>query len=306
MQYRKVQVLCSVLSSVCLVATLAICGCGAANRGTVTAPPLPVTHYTFARRITPPSIPGETYHGLHVDGSGAFYVGDNLGSTGYKIAANGAILQRYDQPVRDTSFVDVTTDSSGNVLFAGAAGGYVSKFAPDGTHLLNFGMPNFSRISLFYPEAIAIDKQGNVYVGDTTCYVFKYSDTGSLIERFDASLGLIRTGPISGIGVDATNNIVVAIGGSIRKFTNDGSFMSQFAPVVGRMGNQASPRCLTLDSSGNVFTFDPYNFSIDKFSISGTLLCELPTSGWADGIAVDKNDVLYAVDGPGIDVFQPS
>jgi DNA-binding beta-propeller fold protein YncE len=62
-------------------------------------------------------------------------------------------------------------DASNNVYVADVVGQQVVKFAPDGTVLLTFPQPAGS-----YPNQIALDSLGNLYVGQ--CTTTADDDTG--------------------------------------------------------------------------------------------------------------------------------
>jgi sugar lactone lactonase YvrE len=235
--------------------------------------------------------------GIAVDSAGNLYVADTYNQTIRKISPSG----------------DVTT-------LAGTAGsgGQVD------------GMGPAARFN--YPEGVAVDSAGNVYVADTQNSVIrkvspsgavttiaggaaKYADGAGTAAGFD--------GP-TGVAVDAAGNLYVADSNynAIRKVTPDGL-------VTTLAGNPAStgvpggadgtgsaaifnaPRGVAVDGAGNVYVADTANDTIRRVTPAGAVTTVAGAAGNAGtmdatggaarfnaptGVAVGADGTLYVCD----------
>src|SRR5262249_31249076 len=136
--------------------------------------------------------------------------------------------------------------------------------------------------SFFFPTAVAVDGNGNVYVSDTH---------NNLIRKID-SLGVVTTlaGKITdnekqkfdnpaGLAVDHEGNVYVADWGNnvVRKISASG----KVTVLAGRVGEPGSkndtassasfylPWGIALDSANNVYVSDSYNNLIRKINPNG-------------------------------------
>ena len=199
----------------------------------------------------------------------------------------------------DNSVVDITT----------SPGTYLSTFGNSG----RFGTDN-SHLS--YPEGVALDNSGNVYVVDRgNSRVQKFSSSGEYL----LTLGVTgKSGsdnshfntPVS-VALDKYGNIYVAdtYNHRIQKFSSDGKYMSTLG-VSGEYGMDNNhlnyPEGVALDSSGNIYVADTYNHRIQKFSSSGIYLLTLGVPGefgtdnahfcYPASIALDSLEDIYVVD----------
>jgi uncharacterized protein (TIGR03437 family) len=116
------------------------------------------------------------------------------------------------------------------------------------------------------PQALAVDPQGNAYIGD-----------GSRIRRIDAASGIIST-VTAGSGAQ---NLAFGAGGKL--VLTGGSGVLKLDPVSGALttiaaagGNSTSPfgfiGGLATDTAGNIFVTNPYNAQIYRIDAnSGTV-----------------------------------
>jgi uncharacterized protein (TIGR03437 family) len=179
----------------------------------------------------------------------------------------------------------VAVDSAGNFYFAGLHS--VFKVAPTGvlTRIAGNGRCGYSgdggsalSAQLSYPDGIAVDPSGNVYVADLT---------GHVVRRISAA-------------------------GSISTYAGNG------APGYSGDGGSAAaaqldaPAALALDSAGNLYIADTGNNRIRKVSLNGTISTYAGTGipGYSgdggaaasamldqpQGIAVDSAGNLYIAD----------
>ena len=105
----------------------------------------------------------------------------------------------------------VACDGTGQIYALGTFNSAVFKFSPDGKFLTQFGGDGDQPGQFRAPDAIAVDKQGRIYVGD-----FKG------VQVFDANgryLGLIKVrGAASGLTFDDKNNLWVVARTQVYRF----------------------------------------------------------------------------------------
>jgi sugar lactone lactonase YvrE len=243
--------------------------------------------------------------GVAVDSSGIVYVADLLNHTIRRVTLVG------------TNWV-VTT-------LAGLAG-------VSGTNDGTVGTARFN-----YPSGVAVDTNGNVYVADSSNHTIRKVTPTGVVSTLAGLAGSYGTndGPNSaarffypsGVVVDTNGNIYVADSGNhtIRKVTPAGTnwVVSTLAGLAGTFGSAEGtgsvarfyyPRGLTMDTNGNLYVADYYNYTIRKVTPVGTnwvvstLAGSARDDGNADGtgstarfnepngVAVDGTGNLYVAD----------
>jgi DNA-binding beta-propeller fold protein YncE len=162
--------------------------------------------------------------------------------------------------------------------------------------------------SLVWPTAIALDRDGNVYVSDEWLNrISSFTKDGDYIgkwaERPGSGDGELNRP--SGLAFDAQNNVYVVDSGNnrIQKFTKDGTFLAKWGSEGSAPGQFDMPWGIALDSAGNVYIADWRNDRIQKFSPDGRFLMQFGHSGSGEGefkrpsgIAVDSDGIIYVAD----------
>jgi hypothetical protein len=200
--------------------------------------------------------------GVATDSAGNVYVADYYNSTIRKITAAGA----------------VTT-------LAGTAGGFGG--SADGTG---------SAAAFNYPQGVATDTTGNVYVADTASNIIRKVTPAGVVTTLAGSVGsysAVVTGSADGTGVaasfdhptgivtDGSGNVYVAdtLNNTLRKITPAGvvTTLAGSAGIAGSAdgtGAAASfnhPIGLATDSAGNVYVVDSHNSTIRKVTPFGVV-----------------------------------
>ncbi len=275
-----------------------------------------------------------------VDAAGNVYVGDAGNELVRKISPLGEVTtlagsgnQGSDNgPDTASSFFSprgVTVDGSGNVYVADWGNHLIRKIgqAGDVTTFAGNGMQGFANgpdtsASFKFPQGIAIDAAGNLYIGDSGNELIRKISPSGVVTTLAGNGSIGSSNGIGaeasfynpiGIAVDASGNVYVADANNqvIRKITPSGTVTTYagngdqgFAngPAIAASFN--SPKGVAVDASGNVFVADTGNNLIRQISTSGevTTVAGSGSSGSDNGnvaVATFNQPVSVAVDGSG-------
>ena len=242
-------------------ATLVLDGLG--NRIGVLAPPP-----TVASRAT------QLYVAVNPTTSEVF-ASDRLAGQVYVYDADGAYARRFD-PGPDLAGwqpLALAFDADGILYVTDVAGLFhrVHQFAPDGRLLRSFGAPGV----LSFPNGVAVDETGNVYVSDT--------NDGRLVV-FDPSggqLGVVSRGPTDselglpvGVAIDEADRVFVvdsvAHGVQIYAALRPGDRAPEYLTTFGVEGTSdgafAFPNGIAVDGRGRVYVADWNNDRLQVWS----------------------------------------
>ncbi len=268
--------------------------------------------------------------GLVVDASGNVYVADSENNKIRKITAAGVVSTFAGSGTAGStnatgvaaSFNNpfgMAIDASGNIYVADrfthkirkiTAAGVVSTFAGSGSEGSTNGTGTAA--SFKYPNGLAIDASGNVYVADTdNNKIRKITAAGvvSTLAGSGAPSSIDATGTAAsfngpmGVAVDASGNVYVSdtYGQKIRKITaagvvttlaGSGTRGDANGTGTGAMFN--FPSGLVVDGSGNVYMADENN-KIRKITAAG-MVTTYAGSGSAGG--TDGTATTASFDGP--------
>ncbi|HSF10031.1 MAG TPA: SMP-30/gluconolactonase/LRE family protein, partial [Nitrospirales bacterium] len=163
------------------------------------------------------------------------------------------------------------------------------------------------------PTGIAIDKDGNIYVGDTDNHsIQKFDRSGKFLARWgdepDSTEGKFYYP--RGIATSPEGDVYVADSGNnrIQKFDSEGNIINAwgkfgFAWRGAEAGKFDVPWGVTTDSQGNLFVSDTSNARIQKFLSDGSPVLKWGRDGGYDGaffyprgLAVDFVGNIYIAD----------
>ena len=168
-------------------------------------------------------------------------------------------------------------DSQNDCIRKISADGHVSTIA--GAVRNNFLNGKMARVKFHFVKAVAVDKQGNLYVADLN-HIRKVTPDGHISnfigndrkELVDGKLRKVRFSEIEGMIMDDHENIYLTEGDRIRKITPEKIVSTLAGSTAGyEDGDVASakfnqPKGLAIDTQGNIYVADFNNNRIRKIS----------------------------------------
>ena len=187
----------------------------------------------------------------------------------------------------------------------------VFELGPDGKTKKNFGAGLFVE-----PHAVAIDRDGNVWVADSGnkngkgMQVTKLSPDGRVLLKLGkpgqgaGQTGLDTFDSPTGIAVASNGDIYISEGhgemgtnnSRIMVFTKGGKFIKTFATRGTGDGQLRSPHAIAFDSQDRLYVADRSNNRVAVFDKDGKFLAAWKQFGRPSSVYVDKNDMLYVID----------
>ena len=199
----------------------------------------------------------------------------------------------------------MTIDNEGNIYIADfnssvikkvTPSGIMSIFAGNGTEGFSGDGAQAAQAKLYRPTAVAVDKDGNLYISDASNKVIRKVNKQGVISTIagvpghagyagDGGLATkaLLTQP-AGIAVDYSGNIYIAdpsnsvvrkinAAGVITTFAGNGTagYSGDGGPAIKAQFQMGSPQGLAVDPAGNVYASDYQNHAIRKISAKGII-----------------------------------
>ncbi len=225
----------------------------------------------------------------------------------------------------------IALDSKGNLYIADAGnhrirlltGGNVTTVAGTGTAGWAGDGAAATSAELNFPEGIAVDSSGNLYIADTGNHVIRKVDTtGNIttIAGIAGQIGAIGDNGLatsaelsfpSAVALDSSGNLFIADTGNseIRKIVGSNIFCVLGCGITG--GSLDHPNALAVDASGAVYIADTEQHSVVKYSgVTRTVLAGTGNLGFSgdggpavnaqfdtpEGLAMDAAGSIYISD----------
>jgi streptogramin lyase len=245
-----------------------------------------------------PSAPIKHLHAVAVAPDGTVFAVETEVSRVHRLGPGGATPL---VPVeRKDVFLGATTavfDAAGNLYIGENDVNLVRKMTPAGEFSIYAGAFKEkgnqdgvgTKARIMRPRALAIDRAGNLYLGDETAHLIRrITPDGSVTTLAgvagekggeDGKGAAARFNSPRGLAVDATGNVFVMDTGNhaIRKVTPDGS-VTTVAGLAGTAGfvdgpaarsRFSGPRAAAFDAAGNLYVADSDNLAIRVLTSKG-------------------------------------
>jgi len=234
----------------------------------------------------------------------------------------------------------VAVDAVGNLFIADIGNQRVRKVSTNGiiTTVAGNGIGGYSgdggpatNASLDYPDGVAVDASGNLFIADNLNSSIRKVSTNGIITTVagNGTWGYSGDGGAAtnanlhfpyGVAVDASGNLFIAdtFNSRIRMVSTNGIISTVAGGGSGGDGSAAtnaslsSPRGVAVDTSGNLFIADYFNSRVRMVSTNGIITTVAGNGTWgysgdggaatnaslADpvGVAVDASDNLFIAD----------
>jgi len=180
---------------------------------------------------------------------------------------------------------------------------------------------------LRFPEAVALDSHGNVFVADQLGYVIQEfnSATGALENEWGSfGAGAGQFGPVGGLATDAAGNVYVVDSSHdrIEKFGPSGELITQWGRRGSELGafsfgssqNFTEPPGGGIAVSGSyVYVADSGNNRIERFNLEGGEAIQWGSYGsgpgqltYPRGVAANESEVIVSDDDHRVQRFSPA
>jgi uncharacterized delta-60 repeat protein len=260
-------------------------------------------------------------HGISIDAAGNMYVAERIANTIRKITPAGVVTTLAGQyGVRGSANGTGTAaqfdrpnstavDAAGNVYVADTANNAIRKITPAGVVTTLAGQPGTSGSAdgtgsaarFNYPDCVAVDTAGNVYVGDLNNHTIRKITPAGVVSTLaglagsaavtDGTGSAARFNGPTGIALDASGNLFVAdyYAHTLRKVTPAG-VVTTLAGLAGSTGSSDGtgssarfwyPQDITLDAAGNLHVTDSFNHTLRRVTPAGVVT----TTGGLPGIS---------------------
>src|SRR3972149_2377046 len=173
--------------------------------------------------------------------------------------------------------------------------------------ILAWGESGIGKSGFFsFPQNIAIDDLGNVYVTDLgNMRVQKFNNDGEFLKAWGSSgTGSGQFHSPAGIAVfNGTVFVVDTQLHNVQKFDLNGKFLSKWGTEGKEQGQFLLPNGIAVSPDGEIYVVDTGNQRIQKFTPNGEFISEFGESGTGDGkfvspigITIDNKENIFISD----------
>src|SRR6478609_12174194 len=238
-----------------------------------------------------------------IDSEGSLYVTHKEPNEIVKITPDGIPHTLWSSAIGEIP-KGIAVDANGNV-FATIVGSYVLKISVDGKTTTLAGSTQSGAVDgqgslarFNFPDGIALDPDGNIYVADLLNYkIRKITANGTVSTLAGSTMGFKDgtgtnaqfAGP-NDVTLDAEGNVYVTDGNRIRKITSAGLVSTVAGSMPGYLdGTTAHAQFnqltgIDMDTSGNLYTCDLSNYVVRRIAPDGTVVTVAgSTAGYLDG-----------------------
>ena len=163
-------------------------------------------------------------------------------------------------------------DHSGKVYVVDTNNHRVQVFTGEGEFLRSWGNEGSGEGQFTFPQGIAVDTSGNVYVADTfnNSRVQKFTLDGDFLAKW-GTLGSGNgqlSGP-QGLAIDGLGNVYVADvdNNRVQVFSPDGTFLGKWGEYGRSEGQFVFPQDIAVDAMGNAYVLDTGNNRVQVFEV---------------------------------------
>jgi DNA-binding beta-propeller fold protein YncE len=218
--------------------------------------------------------------GVATDAAGNVYVADHNNQRIQKFSSTGTYLTEWDDPSGRGLFYPtaLAIGATGMIFVSTPFDEFPGIFRLSSTGiLLNvWYTPGFYGV----PEALVTDAAGSLYASGGGNIVKFTSDGAPLILCGSFGSGDGQFFGVSGIAIDADNNVYASdvSNNRIQEFTSDGNYLTQWGSLGSGDGQFVNPRGIAIDPAGNIYVVDSVNQRVEKF---GSLPTPTKATSWA-------------------------
>lgn len=220
--------------------------------------------------------------------------------------------------------VDVRVDGRGMVYVLSRSNSQnkdvrVSVTTIDSDYQFEFGRWGTEPGKLTMPTALAIDRDGRVYVADEHMNnITVFEQDGRFVGRWgERGPGPGQLSRPAGLAFDSHGDLDVVdhLNARVQKFTRDGRFISTFGTFGAGAGQLNYPWGIAIDAKDNIWVADWRNDRIQRFHPDGSFASVHGRTGsrpgefrHPSGVAVDERGDVYVADWQNdrVQVFSPS
>ena len=216
---------------------------------------------------------------LDMDLLGNIYVVDQENNLVKRYTTDGEFIEEWGETGDGVGQMEgpkgIAVDASGYVYIADGFNNRVHKFDSDGDHIFTIAGDGpdgqgagSAEGFLNNPEGVAVDADGNIYVGD------RGNNRISKFDRFGDFVDTFGDGGYSSLKINQDGILYAADSGQneVETFELDGTSLGQFGTTGNNEGELWGIESLAVDAMGNVFVSDGNNNRVQKFDSNGDYL----------------------------------